>query len=181
MRRVRPILFASLLVLFAAGAGGQRGCSCGSSPPPPGGAADPGLPPPVRGPGEELPSVRRSSPPPVAVGTPPPTVDSMTLKDPRTGVVLEFETDGQHVSATAPDGSRLWHANPFDTAALKGRESDGKRVWPTVTYAGPPHEWMLQVAARRGHRGEYVALGMNTKEGGLLDLRTGEFLSMGND
>ena len=61
------------------------------------------------------------------------------------------------------------------------REFNGKKVWPAVVYAGPPQAWMVNNATNRGKKSEFIALGMNTKEGGLLDVRTGEFLSMGND
>lgn len=172
-------MFAALLVACAAGAAAPQGCSCHPSPAPAGGELGPAPEP--RGPGEEVPTVRRSSPAPFAVGTPPPTVEPMTLPDGRTGITLEFDRDGQHVTATTAHGQVLWHVNPFDTARSKGREFDGRRVWPTIIFAGPPNGWMLTAAAGQGKRGEYVGVAMNTKEGGLLDLRTGEFLSMGND
>ncbi len=127
------------------------------------------------------PGVRRSPPEPYAVGTPPPTVEPMTYRDTASGVTLRFDIDGQHVWGVDAGGKELWRVNVIESASLKGREFDGKTVWPTITFAGPPVPWMVASAARRGKRSEFAAVGMNTKEGGLIDVRTGEYLSMGND
>lgn len=177
MRRVYLFLFAGLMVVAATGPAGKPGCSCGT-PTPVAVAPVPVVQAGVNGEGV---GVRRSPPDLVTVDAPPPTVEPMTFTDSTTGVVFHFEKDGQHVSAVDAGGKELWRVNPFDTASLKGREFGGKKVWPAVVYAGPPQVWMVNAAANRGKKSEYIALGMNTKEGGLLDVRTGEFLSMGND
>jgi len=177
MRRVYPVLFAGLMVVAATAPAGKPGCSCGTSAP----VAV--APTPVVQPGvnDQSAGVRRPSPAPIAVEAPPPTVEPMTFTDDTTGVVFHFEKDGQHVSAVDTAGKELWRVNPLDTANLKGREFNGKKVWPMIVYAGPPQMWMVNVATNRGKKSEFIALGMNTKEGGLLDVRTGEFLSTGND
>lgn len=193
MSHLRAALFASLLfVMGAAAPAGRSGCSCAVPPrtarenpaasalpvPPPLGQA-----PRIRAAGVivPVPGVHRSPPPLHTVGTPPPTVERMTYHDVTSGVTLTFETDGQHVSAVDGGGKELWRVNVIETAALKTREVNGQRVWATITSAGPSSPWMVASAAGLGKRGEYISVGTNLKEGGLLDVRTGEYLTMGND
>ena len=171
MRRVCTFLFASLFVVSAAAV---PGCSCSPPPGGKGGAAAPAAVVPGGG-------VRRAPAERYAVGTPPPTVPPMAYKDEKSGVLFHFERDGQHVSAVEPDGTVRWHVNPIDVARLKGREWEGKRVWPVIIYAGPPLEWQLKAASNLGKSGEYIGIAISTKEFGLIDVKTGEFVSVGND
>jgi hypothetical protein len=105
----------------------------------------------------------------------------MAVKDESSGVLFYFESDGQHVAAVDTSGSLLWHTNPVVKRDMKGFSKDGKMLWPIIHHAGPPLEWMLRTMAEHGRRGDYLAISFTTKEFGLLDKRTGEYTSMGND
>ncbi len=122
--------------------------------------------------------VRREAPPPSAPGDPPPKVKPMTLKADKSGTVLYFESDGQHVAALDKDGQVLWHKNPAEE--LKRFKKGDKAMRPVIVYAGPPLDWMLRAMKERGKK-EYVAITFSTKAFGLLDKQTGEFTFLGND
>jgi hypothetical protein len=163
------------IITFVAAPRAQPGCSC-SSPPPV--ADDAAAAKPAPSPRHQA---RRDSPPLIAPGDAPPEVKPTVLKDEQSGTLFYFESDGQHVTAIDKNGNVLWHRNPVKEGGIKGLSREGKTVWPTIVFAGPPVDWMLKVMKDRGKKGECFAVGFNTKDFGVLDKQTGEYTSMGRD
>jgi len=94
--------------------------------------------------------------------------------DKKSRLVLYAETDGKHLSAIDSEGRVLWTRSPFADAHLKPY----RVAEPRIIQVYAPLPWMLQVAKGRG---TFAALEFESTQFGLVDLKSGEFLSLGQD
>jgi hypothetical protein len=176
MKRIaRSLVVALFFVAFLAGGATPAGCSCNRPPQP--ARKQVALALVV----SSITSVRRVPPPLLAPGDPPPKLELMVLNDKDAGIVFYFETDGRHVTALRRDGSVIWHRDLVESAAEKGFSKGEKKLWPVVDFAGPPDAPSVQRLREIGNQGDYITVGFNTGEVGLVNKLTGEYHFRGKD
>ena len=92
--------------------------------------------------------------------------------DQQTGVTYFVGCDGRHVTARASDGRLIWKRNPF-----KGAKLGAYRVsHPRINIIGEPKpSWILNTS------GNYVGIGFDSSQFGIIDTETGDFRCLGND
>ena len=96
---------------------------------------------------------------------------TIRVGDPR--ILICVESDRQHVTAFDSTGKLLWHR---DLRQLVQFPERGKQPIRAL-FLGKPDDWMIKAA----HSRNVAAIGLSTKEFGLLDARTGEYRFVGND
>jgi hypothetical protein len=89
-------------------------------------------------------------------------------------LVLYAETDGKHLSAIDFEGRVLWTRSPFTDAHLKPY----RVAEPRIIHVYAPLPWMLQLVKGKG---TFAALEFESTQFGLVNLKSGEFLSLGQD
>jgi hypothetical protein len=87
-------------------------------------------------------------------------------------VVFYAETDGRHLSAINLDGRVLWTRSPFVDAQLKPY----RVVEPRIVKINPPLPWMIV-----GAKGTFVAITFESTQFGLVDVKSGDFILLGQD
>jgi hypothetical protein len=174
MRRIIRAVFVSVFFVAFVTGGRNSGCSCNSPPPAQNSVAAVQVP-------QSLTEVRRAPPPLMAPGDLPPKVEPMVLNDKVAGIVFYFETDGQHVTALRPDGSVLWHKDVAELPKQRGLMNRNKNHWTIIDWAGYPRTQSVERMRELGKQGEYIAIAFNTKEFGLLEKLTGEYIMLGSD
>ena len=87
-------------------------------------------------------------------------------------VVFYAETDGRHLSAITFDGKVLWTRSPFVDAKLEPY----RMAEPRIVRIGPPLPWMIKAA-----KGAFVAIAFESTQFGLVDVKSGDFVLLGQD
>lgn len=87
-------------------------------------------------------------------------------------VVFYADTDGRHLSAIGFDGKVLWTRSPFVDAHLKPY----RVAEPRIVRIGPPRPWMI-----KGAKGSFVAISFESTQFGLVDVKSGDFILLGQD
>lgn len=67
-------------------------------------------------------------------GTPPPPSPPSTYRDPESGIIFYFESDGRHLAAIDRTGKLLWVRNPFVDSDLCPYRS----AHPYISWIGSP-------------------------------------------
>ncbi len=108
---------------------------------------------------------------PIIVAGMPSFHGPQTYKDIDSGTVFFVESDGRHVSAINTDGKILWHRDPF----VEGRLEPYRSARPVIVYIGKANQWMLK------HNTNVIAITFDSTQFGTLDIKTGDFVWMGQD
>jgi hypothetical protein len=94
--------------------------------------------------------------------------------DKKLQLVVYAETDGKHLSAIDFDGRVLWTRSPFVDAHLKPY----RVAEPRIIHVYSPLPWMLE-GAKKGMA--FAAVEFESTQFGLVDLKSGQFFSLGQD
>lgn len=97
-------------------------------------------------------------------------------KDTDSGVIFYVESDGRHVAAISPDGRVLWNRDPFADAHLEFYRTKT----PHIVFIGKESEQHAQRMAKEGS-GKFVAIAYDNSQFGDLDIKTEDFISLGQD
>ena len=94
--------------------------------------------------------------------------------DKKLQLVVYAETDGKHLSAIDFDGRVLWTRSPFVDAHLKPY----RVAEPRIVHVYAPLPWMLE-GAKKGTA--FAAVEFESTQFGVVDLKSGQFFSLGQD
>ena len=97
----------------------------------------------------------------------------LTIRIGNPHVLLCVESDRRHVTAFDSLGKVLWHKDILQLVRLQARGNQPARI----SYLGKPDEFWTKYAKSPN----CAAIGLSTKEFGLIDALTGEYSSLGND
>jgi hypothetical protein len=89
-------------------------------------------------------------------------------------LVVYAETDGKHLSAIDFEGRVLWTRSPFADAHLEPY----RVAEPRIVQIYAPLPWMLKAAKAKSG---FAALQFESTQFGVVDLKTGTFLFLGQD
>jgi hypothetical protein len=108
-----------------------------------------------------------------ATGYPVVRYGAQTYKDPHSGIILYVESDARHVSAISRTGKLLWTRDPFKDAKLELYRTK----YPQIAHIGPEAKsvWV------QGNPRDFVNLGFNSSQFGLLRISDGEFFFGGQN
>ncbi len=104
-------------------------------------------------------------------------VTPRVLNDRDTGVSYFLDSDGRHVSAVSPAGKLLWRVDPLDEAHCSAYRYDR----PVILYFAVPEQKWWQRKTQYGKRNEFIAIGYNSTQFGLLRKSSGQFIFEGQD
>jgi hypothetical protein len=92
--------------------------------------------------------------------------------DKKLRIVFYAESDGRHLSAIDFDGRVLWTRNPFVDAHLKPY----RVAEPRIVGIYRPLPWMVE-----GQKRSFVAIEFESTQFGVVDVKSGQFFSLGQD
>jgi len=99
------------------------------------------------------------------------------LIDPRTKVIYYLESDGRHISAISPDGKLLWHVDPFVDAGLHPYRFSTPII---LSFSFPDSKWWGN-KNQYGKVEDFIAIGFNSSQFGIMRKSNGTFLFEGQD
>jgi len=97
---------------------------------------------------------------------------AQAFQDKESGLLFYVESDGRHVAAIDRDGKILWHRDPFVEAKLEAYRVEH----PVIVEIGAPIGWMIE-----GRKGKFVRVNFNSSQCLILDIKSGDAISMGQD
>ncbi|HEY1381358.1 MAG TPA: hypothetical protein VGF55_31445 [Gemmataceae bacterium] len=105
----------------------------------------------------------------------------ISYKDAESGIIVYVETDRRHVAAIDPAGRVLWQRDLIvDGPVTFGPHApSGKK--PSVISLRKPTERDVTSMKRSGKSGDCVGVSFNNREWGLIDIRSGDYQSLGRD
>ena len=108
-----------------------------------------------------------------AAGYPEVQYGAQVWKDTHSGIILYVESDARHVSAISQTGKLLWTRDPFKDAHLELYRTKH----PQIAHIGPGPKavWV------KGNPNDFVDLGFNSSQFGLLRISDGEFFFGGQN
>jgi hypothetical protein len=92
--------------------------------------------------------------------------------DKKLKIVFYAESDGRHLSAIDFDGRVLWTRIPFVDAHLKPYRVAAPRIIDIY----PPLPWMVA-----GQKRSFIAIQFESTQAGIVDVKSGDFVPMGQD
>jgi hypothetical protein len=110
-------------------------------------------------------------------GGPVPITPPYTYKDADSGIIFYLESDGRHITAINPDGKILWCRMPGTDGNLPPYSSTTPKPNPAITFIGVPG---AQTLKNKGS-GQLIAIGFNSRQAGILDIKTGDFTFEGQN
>ena len=97
---------------------------------------------------------------------------AQAYKDSATGILFFVGRDGRHVTALGPGGKIIWDVDPFAEGKLDPYRIDH----PLIRYIGPGPTGLTGVVS-----GDYISIGYNSSQGGMIRIADGVFTFLGQD
>jgi hypothetical protein len=106
--------------------------------------------------------------------------DHRSYHDPATGTTFYVESDLHHVVALAPDGKILWCRQPALEGNLPSYSPQRPTTNPMIVWLGGPGDTRSERLKTTGS-GHFIGLFFNSRQGGVMDEKTGDFIFEGQD
>ncbi|MBI3678765.1 MAG: hypothetical protein HY243_19320 [Proteobacteria bacterium] len=100
-----------------------------------------------------------------------------SIKDPRSGLILQLESDRRRITAFDTRGKMVWQANPFVDAKLQPYRTSH----PVIVQLGVLPNCAVRSLANTIIQDHFISIGFNSSQSGLLNAKTGHFIFMGQD
>jgi hypothetical protein len=104
----------------------------------------------------------------------------LSFRDPDSGIVVLVENDRHHVVAVDKDGKILWCRQPATDGNLPPYSADRPQPNPAIGWMGALTEQQSTGLQKTGS-GKFVGIYFNSRQGGALDLKTGDFTMLGQN
>jgi hypothetical protein len=105
---------------------------------------------------------------------------SLSYRDPDTGIVFSVESDGRHIAAVDRDGKILWRRQPGTDGNLPPYSKTRPQTNPVVTWIGALTKDQSDHLKDTGS-GKFIGIGFNSRQGGVVDVKNGNFTFQGQD
>jgi hypothetical protein len=102
--------------------------------------------------------------------------EPITYKDEKTGMLFYLEGNGTNMAGIDKEGTILWYKDLTKDVTEK-RPPMGQKL--RVTSLGKVDAKRLKELEDLGKGGDYLGIGLNTSEGGLINQKTGEYIFNG--
>jgi hypothetical protein len=99
------------------------------------------------------------------------------LVDHETGISYFLDSDGRHVSAVSPAGKLIWRVDPFEEVRLEPY----RVAHPVLLYFDFPDAKWWEHKTQYGKRTEFICVGYNSSQFGILRKSSGQFIFEGQD
>jgi hypothetical protein len=107
-----------------------------------------------------------------------PEAQTFELKDPRSGLLLQLESDGRSISAFGSDGKRVWQVDPFVDAKMRPYRTPH----PVIARLAVMPNCAIQNLSRDARLNDhFISVQFDSSQSGLLDAKTGHFIFMGQN
>jgi hypothetical protein len=105
---------------------------------------------------------------------------SLSYRDPDSGIIFSVESDGRHIVAADKDGKILWRRQPGTDGNLPPYSETRPQTNPVVTWIGALTKDQSDHLKNTGS-GKFIGIGFNSRQGGVLDVKNGDFIFQGQD
>ena len=106
-----------------------------------------------------------------------PDFPPLVCADTGSGIIYYVESDRRHITAIKPDGTILWHRDPFDDAHMEYYRTDDPRIVSiAVVKRKPSEDWKYEeeVLGKKGVS-TIITIRYNSSQAGFMDITTGDF------
>jgi hypothetical protein len=105
----------------------------------------------------------------------------LSYRDPDSGIIILVESDRHHVAALDRDGKILWCRQPATDGNLPSYSASRPTHNPPIVWIGSLTAAASTGIQKTGGTNTFAGIRFNSRQGGALDLKNGDFTFLGQD